>query len=222
MSSFQTFFRTVVMLAVLGIVAKAWYLYGPSVTEMKTIGARMSVVVQEAWNDYWQKPSGNALANDPRVSPNAGAPAPFVPSGVPMQPIPHGSLPVAPQDGSTVQLAGGVPGEIVPVAPATASTAWPQSETPEPMRLPATPAGPPLQPEDTRLTALLEHLTQLGVRDQELSAWGSGGALMRFSCNVSWANSPAYSRHFEAVAATPSAAVEQVAAEIEAWRRGQR
>ena len=38
MSSLQTFFRTVVMLATLGIVAKIWFLYGPSVGEMQTIG----------------------------------------------------------------------------------------------------------------------------------------------------------------------------------------
>jgi hypothetical protein len=31
-----------------------------------------------------------------------------------------------------------------------------------------------------------------------------------------------FSRHFEAVAATPLSAVDQVAAEIDAWQRGQR
>jgi len=45
---------------------------------------------------------------------------------------------------------------------------------------------------------------------------------VRFSCDAPWANSPSFSRHFEAVAASPEAAVEQVAAEIQAWQRGQR
>jgi hypothetical protein len=76
--------------------------------------------------------------------------------------------------------------------------------------------------ENPQLTSLLEHLTTLGVRDQQLTPWGSGGDLMRFSCDAPWANSPSFSRHFEAVAATPEAAVEQVAAQIEAWQRGQR
>ena len=76
--------------------------------------------------------------------------------------------------------------------------------------------------ENTQLTAALEKLTQWGVRDQELKPWGSGGELMRFSCSAPWANSPSYTQHFEAVAATPLAAVEQVAFEIEAWQRGQR
>jgi hypothetical protein len=88
------------------------------------------------------------------------------------------------------------------------------------MRLPSDNASRAPQ-QDTQLPALLEQLTKLGVRDQVLAPWGSRGELMRFSCNVPWANSPAYSRHFEAVAATPLAAVARVAAEIEAWRSGQ-
>jgi hypothetical protein len=221
MASLQTFFRTIVMLATLGIVAKAWYLYGPSVDEMKSIGARVTVVAQEAWTNYWQKPASNPLANDPRVPPTASVPAPFLPTGTPMQPIPHGSQHSIPPGVATVQLAGGVPAEIVPLAPSGPSTPWPPGTPPEPTRLPADTTAPPQQ-QDTRLPAMLERLTKLGVRDQELAAWGSGGELMRFSCNVPWANSPAYSRHFEAVAATPLAAVEQVSAEIAAWQSGQR
>ena len=120
-----------------------------------------------------------------------------------------------------MQLAGGMPAEIVPIAPA-----GPRRPGRRARRLSrrACRADRPTATAstDARLPALLERLTQLGVRDQELAPWGSGGELMRFSCNVPWANSPAYSRHFEAVAATPLAAVEQVAAEIEAWQRGQR
>ena len=188
---------------------------------MKTIGARVAEVTSEAWTDYWQKPTDSSLADDPRV-PNIGTvPAPFVPPGAPAQPMPHGpSHTAGPPHAGTVQLAGGMPAEMVPASPSGPSTAWPPSSPPEPTRLP--PDGSVAPESDPRLSAALERLAQLGMRDQELSAWGSRGELMRFSCTMPWANSPVFSRHFEAVAATPLAAVEQVATEIEAWQRGQR
>ena len=214
MRSFQTFFRTVVMLATLGLLAKAWYLYGPSVQEMKTIGARVAEVASQTWTEYWQKPADHALADDPRVG---GAPAPFVPSGASIKPMPHNSPPGTPAANlGTVELAGGVPAEVVAVPPASSSTAWPQIAAPQ-----ATPL-PPDNSQDSQLSAMLEQLAKLGVRDQEVSPWGSGGKLVRYSCSVPWTNSPNYGRHFEAVAATPLAAVEQVAAEIQAWQLGQR
>lgn len=221
MASFRTFFRTAVMLATLGLLAKAWYHYGPNVDELKSIGSRVSEVVSQEWNNYWQPQPDEGLADDPRL-PNLGtAPAPFLPPDG-SQPIPPAPQ-LAPSGGNlgTVQLAGGVPADIVPLEP---STAWPPGTAAGPTRLPpdaTTTAAPPVPQENPRLTALLEHLTRIGVRDQRLTPWGSGG-LMRFTCQVPWANSPSFSRHFEAVAPTPEAAVEQVAAEIEAWQRGQR
>jgi hypothetical protein len=219
MASFQTFFRTVVMLITLGLLAKAWYLYGPSVDELKTIGARVSEVTSQAWREYWDKPvEKSALAVDPRVPIVGGPPAPFVPQESAIEPIPHVPDHAArPAVGQAVQLAGGLPAQIVPVAP---STPWPSSAPPQPTRLP--PDERATASQDPRLAARLQQLTQLGMRDQELTSWGSRGELMRFSCNMPWVNSPAYSWHFEAIATTSLAAVEQVAAEIEAWQRGQR
>jgi hypothetical protein len=221
MASLQTFFRTVVMLATLGLIAKAWYHFGLNVEELKAIGSSVVEVAEKEWNNYWQAPAVDALAIDPRVPPTANAPAPFEPMGGPMQPIPRQAEPAAAPSPGVVQLAGGVPAEIVPLAPASPSAPWTPGGLPEPTRLPPNPSTLSPQPQDARLSALVERLTQLGVRDQSLAAWGRGGELTRFSCSVPWANSPAYSRHFEAVAATPLAAVEQVAAEIEAWRSGQ-
>lgn len=225
MASFQTFFRTVVMLAVLGFIAKGWYHYGPNIDEMKSIGARVSEVVSQEWNDYWQKPPDQSLADDPRIPNLSTAPAPFVPMGAPGEPMPRGinqGSGTATEGG--VQLAGGMPAEIAPVAPAGPtvgpSTAWPPTSPPEPTRLP--PDNTTVESSDARFNATLERLTRLGMRDQQLAAWGNRGELMRFSCNIPWANSPAFSRHFEAVAASPVEAVEQVAAEVEAWQRGGR
>jgi hypothetical protein len=221
MASFQTFFRTVVMIATLALVAKGWYHYGPSVDEMKSIGSRVSEVVSQEWSNYWQPNTGQQLADDPRLPSLSGAPAPFVPP-VGTEPIPSAPqlVPAGPTTGS-VQLAGGVPADIVPVEP---STAWPPGTAPEPMRLPpdaTASAVPPVPQENAQLTSLLEHLTSLGVRDQHLAPWGSGG-LVRFTCEAPWVNSPSFSRHFEAVAATPEAAVAQVAADIAAWQRATR
>jgi hypothetical protein len=184
-------------------------------------------VVEQEWKNYWQPSGGEALADDPRLQSLSGVPSPFVPDPNGVQPIPH-APPLRPWGAShgDVQLAGGMPAEIVPLEPTNPSAVWSPENGTEPTRLPpggqSSTAAPPVPQENVQLTALLEKLTRLGVRDQELAQWGSGGELMRFSCNAPWANSTSFGRHFEAVAATPVAAVEQVAAEIEAWQRGQR
>jgi hypothetical protein len=213
MSSLQTFFRTVVMLATLGVVAKIWFLYGPSVGEMQTIGARVAELSQQTWNDYWKgSNSGTPLAAD---STRSAVPAPFVPSGGPMQPIPL--PPLSATAPGPVQLANGFGKDAPPVAPQL-SPAAPTNAVP--------PAGATLVPMDApagddRLVADVKRLSDLGVRNQQVRPWGSGGALYRCSCDVPWPAAPNYSRHFEAVAATAEAAVEQVTAEIAAWRRSQ-
>jgi hypothetical protein len=212
MTSFQTFFRTVVMLATLGLLAKAWYHYGPSLAELQVIGARVSQVAQEAWAEYWQSQDANSsLADNPRL-PGAG-PAPFLPPGDALQPI-HAAPGTATHPAVTgpVQLASG---ERPPAAPALSTAPSTASAVPALM-----PMGAPTQGDPA--AKVLDELTQLGVRDQQLEAWGTSGQLYRFSCSAPWAQSPSVSRHFEAVADTPLAAVQQVAAEIHAWRGGQK
>ena len=201
MASFQTFFRTVVMLATLGLVAKAWYLYGPSVDEMKTIGARVAEVAS-AGVDRLLAEAGRQLARgrSARAARRHGAGTVRAAGYADASRFRTCRITRPASTAGAVQLAGGMPAEIVPVSPAGPSTAWPPSSTPEPTRLPPDNTSPP-EPTDARLSTLLDRLAQLGVRDQQLSAWGSRGELMRFSCNMPWANSPAYSRHFEAVAA---------------------
>jgi hypothetical protein len=118
-----------------------------------------------------------------------------------------------------VQLTGGAPA-LLP------QTAVNTGITPQPTRLPQDP-GATLTPidrpaQDGGLQKTLERLASLGVADQELGPWGNEGRLCRFSCSAPFANSASFTRHFEAVAATPQAAVEQVAAEIDAWQKTQR
>jgi hypothetical protein len=72
-----------------------------------------------------------------------------------------------------------------------------------------------------RLVADVEQLANLGVHNEQVKPWGNGG-LYRCVCDAPWIASPNYSRHFEAVATTAEAAVEQVTAQITAWQNSQR
>jgi len=214
MSSFRTFFRVVVMLAALGLVAKAWYHYGLTLGELQAIGSRGVEVASELWEKYWQSPgTSSALAvDDQRQSTIATPPAPFVPPTGPVEPMRLPATTTAPGDALPVQLAAG----------STAQTAAAEMLPPSPAALPggilsaatlSTSDPPPADP----LQAMVERLNQLGARDQQLTPWGSRGELVRFTCSVPWGGSATFTRQFEAVATTPLAAVEQVTAEIEAW-----
>jgi hypothetical protein len=214
MSSLQTFFRTVVMLATLGIVAKVWFLYGPSAVELQTIGVRIVELSKDAINNYWKSPnSGTSLAGD---SSSPLQPAPFVPPSSPMQPIPL--PPVASVATGSVQLANSTTAPSTPVAPPLSPAA---------PALAAPPSGAKLEPMASaagtdRLVTDVAQLANLGVHNQQVKPWGNGGGLYRCTCDAPWTASPNYSRHFEAVATTAEAAVEQVTAQVTAWQNSQR
>lgn len=69
-----------------------------------------------------------------------------------------------------------------------------------------------------RLPPLYSRLEELGASDPQLRPWGSSGQMYRFCCRAALAGAPSVARHFEAVAAEPIAAVEQVVASVESWR----
>jgi hypothetical protein len=73
-----------------------------------------------------------------------------------------------------------------------------------------------------RLPALYSQLKELGAFDPQMTAWGSSGQMYRFQCRAALGDTPAFARHFEAVAAEPLAAVQRVVANVEAWRATQR
>jgi hypothetical protein len=75
--------------------------------------------------------------------------------------------------------------------------------------------------DSQRMPVLLARLEQLGAVEPQLAAWGSSGNLYRFSCRAAIADSPRFARHFEAVAAQPLVAVEQVVSKVETWRTEQ-
>jgi hypothetical protein len=76
--------------------------------------------------------------------------------------------------------------------------------------------------EDSRAVTtdeLLARLRSLGAVDAELKPWGTAGQTYRCVCRVPSAENPTLERHFDAIATDAKAAVDQVVAEIERWRK---
>jgi hypothetical protein len=66
-----------------------------------------------------------------------------------------------------------------------------------------------------------QRLAQLGADEPRLSAWGSGGKLYRFSCQAALGGNANFNRHFDAIAAEPQTAIEEVISKVEEWRKTQ-
>ena len=200
MPTFSTIYRAIVMIAVGVIVVKGWQLYGPTNEQAKSFGVRALDMAQSAWNNTQQPATeSSGPAADPRMVIQPAAPI------------------VAPP----LQTAPPLQAPLEPILPVTGLV-------PQPSDVPATTVpSPGITMEGTevlpievteRLPLLYAKLEQLGGADPQLAPWGSSGELFRFRCRASLADTPAYARHFEAVAAEPVLAVEQVVAKVEAWR----
>ncbi|HVT30857.1 MAG TPA: hypothetical protein VHE81_22820 [Lacipirellulaceae bacterium] len=208
MPSFQTIYRVTVMFVVGVIVVKGWNLYGPSAEQVKSGVMKVIDMADTAWKN-WQKPDETS----PRVADARGtAPAfantkPQLPTTAPATPplsmAPGASL-LSPVPAANATTDAG----ITPAASTTANQATPA---------PPAAAQQSAEPAD-RVPALLSRLQQLGAADPKVAPWGSSGHLFRCSCGAVLADSHAFTQHFEAVAAEPAAAVEQVVAKIEAWK----
>jgi hypothetical protein len=72
-----------------------------------------------------------------------------------------------------------------------------------------------------RLAPLRAQLHEWGVAEYQLDLWGDRGELYRFSCEMPLAPGSPATEQFEAVAADPQAAVEEVVAEVWRWRDSQ-
>jgi hypothetical protein len=198
MPSPTTVYRAIVMLAAAGIVVKGWQLYGPSAAQTKSAALRVVALAHAALQES-VPPAGTIAA--PVAGPHEAAPVDLAPqTGVsiptPLSPAPAG----------------------LPIAPPTFSPPPPLTEVPTA----AANENVPASTEADRLPALLARLEELGGIDPQLVAWGSSGKLYRFCCRAALAETPTYTRHFEAVAQEPLAAVENVLAKVEAWRTDQR
>jgi len=214
----QTFFRFVVMLVTVAIVWKGWQLYGPPADQLKSIASRAVEMADRALNGGTNSDGATLNPDDPRTAaPPLAGPSATAPdlSATPVA-LPLATTPNSPSllpaeaadakkdDGSASTMAANSAGEAKPASPFEPSSSATQ------------------QAEDhgsvSPLELALARLEQLGIRDHQLESWGESGAFYRFSCRVPWGEAASFTRHFESVAAEPLAAVEAVAAKVDAWR----
>jgi hypothetical protein len=194
MSPLRTIYRVIVMVAAGVVVVMGWQLYGPPTEKVKAFAVSAIERAQAAWNQSQEQTPPETLAEDPRPQS-----APLIASdpGAAATPFATGNEPTA-----------------APELSVSNDAAAPTAVTPSTELLAA-------EQESDRLPQLLARLEQIGGAKPELGEWGSSGHLYRCSCRAHLSNSPAFVRHFEAVAEEPAAAVEQVVASVEAWRAEQ-
>jgi hypothetical protein len=201
MPTFTTIYRAIVMVAAGVIVVKGWQLYGPTAEQGRAFGMRALEIAKDALSGA--EPSAaeehDGLPPDPRLAAVSNAP-PTAPAAM-IDPAPPLATPA-------VVAPAGEPASatLMPMVPNQ-----PEAAEPAPLSGAGTSAG-----DD--LSALLVRLEQMGIVETELSQWGGSGRMYRFHCRAPLGNSAAFVQHFEAVAAEPRVAVEQVVAKVEAWQ----
>jgi hypothetical protein len=197
MPSMTTLYRFVVMVAVGIIVVTGWKHFGPSTEQMKSFAVAGIEKAKAAWNKSGDGPDANAAVADPRTAAQSLV----------------GNTP-SPVSGATSQPPAAAP-QLVPLA---------NSGQDELFGIGATTGEAPAQAANQAgaggVEPLLAKLQEIGGADAKVVEWGSSGELFRCSCRAKSDASP-LARHFEAVAAEPVAAVEQVVAKVEAWRSQQ-
>lgn len=78
--------------------------------------------------------------------------------------------------------------------------------------------APPLADDPYGVAPLLAELRRQGAAEYALEAWGARGELFRFHCAMPLAGRASQTQHFEAIAADPRAAVQEVCSETSSWR----
>jgi cytoskeletal protein RodZ len=195
MPSLTTVVRALVMIVTGLMVVKGWQLYGPSTEQVRTFAVAALEKAQAAWNESAENSSD---AQSTPVDPRTNAPD-VVMQGVPVATTPT-PIATAPQ--------------LVPLNTNADVVTGARDAASAPATLTATPA------EDA-VAKLLTQLEVMGVADAQVAPWGTSGGLYRCCCRAKLAETSVVARHFEAVADNPTAAVEQVAAKVEAWRTEQ-
>jgi hypothetical protein len=207
METIRSLYRFTVMAATLAIGVMAWRLYGPPASECRRIAARGIEIARSWWSDAPIPASGRANAS-PRLLPMEPRPAI---AGAPLTapPLVAESPNLPPRRPEAVS--GLTSGAVSPVADANAAVA-------PAVELAAGSTSADSAKHGDRLTELFAQLAELDVQEPQLSAWGKGGRFYRFCCRASLQQSPDFTRHFESIADDPHTAVEEVLAEVSAWR----
>lgn len=202
MPSLRTIYRTIVMIAVGVLVVQGWQLYGPPTDTLLTLAVQGVEMAQSAWS---KSQRGVPETADPRIAaPVAGSE--LSPADVGPPPLASGPPVLSADLNMSSPEVAAPPLAEEPVSAAAELESAPQFEA----------------DADERLSPLLARLEELGAADPQLAPWGASGQLYRFCCRAKLTETHAYARHFEAVAAEPRTAVEQVVAKVEEWRMAQR
>ena len=204
MPSLTTIYRAIVMLAVGAIVVKGWRTYGPSAEQVKSTVVSAIDMAQTAMQHHQVPDEGTQMASDARGT------APL-----------FDKKPLASEAGAIVPPAATLTRADTPGPPLDSISNAPIPPRPEPSTPSAETSSAVPAGDGNRMPALLSRLAQLGAAETKLAPWGSSGHLYRFCCRAAMTDSPAYAQHFESVAPEPVIAVEQVVAEVEAWRTAQ-
>jgi hypothetical protein len=197
MPTFKTLLRAAVMLVAAIVVVKGWQLYGPTTQQLKSWTARIAERVHVALSDQPQ------LAPEANEAGRSSSAVHSVPANLPPLAVP------TPGRFESTEFP-----EIPPIASDNATSTTPAASQPGPM-------ADTGSIDADRMPSLIARLERLGAVETQLAPWGSGGNLHRFSCKAALDGSQSYTRHFEAVAVEPLAAVEQVVSKLEAWRTEQ-
>jgi hypothetical protein len=197
MPSMTTLYRFVVMVAVGIIVVTGWKHFGPSTEQVKSFAVAGMEKAKAAWNESADGPDADVAAADPRTATQS-----LVAETPP------------PVSDTTSQPPAAAP-QLVPLANSGQDALFGAgtSTVEAPGQSGAEAGAGGVEP-------MLAKLQQIGGADAKVVEWGSSGELYRCSCRAKSDASP-LARHFEAVAAEPVAAVEQVVAKVEAWRNQQ-
>jgi len=156
--------------------------------------------------------SPEAQPKPPAATRQAACPAPVLPI-VPPRAAP--TEPRQPTVAAPLSLAAG--GTIPPPSMALAAYDAPGAADADPVERPGPDVGsPPSLPN--RFAHVEQRLQAQGATYYLLESWGRGQELHRFFCRVAVADSPRYTRHFEATDVDPLVAMAEVLSEIEAWR----
>jgi hypothetical protein len=198
MPSMTTVYRFVVMMGVGLIVVTGWKHFGPSTEQVKSFAVAGMEKAKAAWNASSDGPAANVSVADPRTATQS------LVSETP-----------ASVSGATSQPPAAAP-QLVPLANSGQDTIFGAGNS----SVMASPGTMAAELETGGVVPLLAKLQQIGGADAKVVEWGSSGELYRCSCRAKSDASP-LARHFEAVAAEPVAAVEQVVAKVEAWQSQQ-
>lgn len=194
-SRMKTLFRAVVMFGVLVGGPAAWMYYGPLPPSAQRAVDRFVAAAKETID--WEHLDFSSFAFDKRQAPKSARPLRAAARALPAAP---------PFDSSAEQTRAPSFADLSGKSAAATSSA-------------STLAPKPINPM-AELEPLLSRLRECQVVGYSLQRWGVSGEYYRFSCDMPLTSEHQMTEHFEAIAESPIAAVNQVVRDVAAWEAG--